>query len=54
MKKEEKQKAKLGLQGAGKKFGVKKQCWALCTGIWTFKNEFLVFGLEENELGPLG
>ena len=37
-----------------KKFGVKKQRWALCTGIRTFKNEFLVFGLVENELGPLG
>ena len=37
-----------------KKLDVKKQRWALCSGLWTFKNEFWVFGIVENKLGPLG
>ena len=44
----------LALGKASKNFYVKKQRWALCTGPWTFKNEFWVFGLVENKLGPLG
>ena len=33
---------------------IKKQRWALCTGPWTFKNEFWVFGLIEKRARPVG
>ena len=36
------------------KFDVKKQRWASRTDTRTFKNEFAVSELVENELGPLG
>ena len=36
------------------KFDVKKQRWASPTDTQTFKNEFAVSELVENELGPLG
>ena len=36
------------------KFDVKKQRWASRTDTWTFKNEFAVSELVENELGLLG
>ena len=36
------------------KFDLKKRRWASCTGIQTFKYEYLVSDLVENVVGALG